>query len=85
MSGGRPRYADPTDSQTSCPYKGTTTAYWSAEIGGRLHEDVAWAYDFPAAAVGAIAGMVAFYNEHVDLVMDGRRLERESAPDRRRR
>ena len=74
-----------TDSQTSCPYKGTTTTYWSAEVGGHEHEDVAWCYDFPVTAVASIAGLVAFYNEKVDLVLDGRRLEPESAPPRSRR
>ena len=38
--------------------------------------DIAWAYDFPTLAVHPIAGLVAFYNERVDITVDGRPLER---------
>jgi uncharacterized protein (DUF427 family) len=37
---------------------------------------VAWAYDFPTAAVLPIAGLIAFYNEKVDVFLDGEPLER---------
>jgi uncharacterized protein (DUF427 family) len=66
----------PTDTVTSCPYKGTTTGYWSAIVDGRAHPDVAWTYDFPTREVLPIAGLVAFYNEKVDLFLDGVQLER---------
>jgi uncharacterized protein (DUF427 family) len=39
-------------------------------------DDVAWSYDFPAAAVLPIAGLVAFLDEAVDVVLDGVRQER---------
>lgn len=68
----------PTDTVTSCPYKGTTSRYWSVEIGGSVHPDLAWAYDFPTRQLLPIAGLVAFYNEKVDLFLDGARLERPS-------
>jgi uncharacterized protein (DUF427 family) len=53
--------------ETQCPYKGTTTGYWSAgdEAG------IAWAYDDPLPAVAPIAGHVAFFNERVDIEIDG--------------
>lgn len=66
--------ASPT--QTPCPYKGRTSAYWSIRIGTELHEDLAWAYDFPTRALTPIAGMVSFYNEKVDIILDGKPLER---------
>ena len=66
----------PTETVTSCPYKGKTSGYWSVRIGDELHEDLAWAYDFPTAALAPIAGLIAFYNEKVDLTVDGERLER---------
>jgi uncharacterized protein (DUF427 family) len=66
----------PSDTVTSCPYKGTTSGYWSALVGGRVHPDVAWAYDFPTREVLPIAGLIAFYNEKVDLFLDGEQLER---------
>jgi uncharacterized protein (DUF427 family) len=65
-----------TDTVTSCPYKGMTSGYWSVRIGGELHPDVAWAYDFPTREVSPIAGLVSFYNEIVDVVLDGELLPR---------
>ena len=66
----------PSDTVTSCPYKGTTTGYWSAVADGRTHPDVAWTYDFPTREVLPIAGLIAFYNEKLDIFLDGERLER---------
>jgi len=65
-----------TDTVTQCPYKGTTTDYWSVRAGGVTHPDLAWSYDFPTRQLLPIAGMVAFYNEKVDHVLDGQPLER---------
>jgi uncharacterized protein (DUF427 family) len=67
-----------TDTVTSCPYKGMTSAYWSIRLGTDTFPDLAWAYDFPTRQLSPIAGMVAFYNEHVDVVVDGERLDRPS-------
>jgi uncharacterized protein (DUF427 family) len=66
----------PTDTVTSCPYKGTTSQYWSVAVGDTVHPDLAWAYDFPTRQLQPIAGLVAFYNEKVDLFLGGQRLER---------
>jgi uncharacterized protein (DUF427 family) len=65
-----------SDTVTSCPYKGTTSAYWSVRVGGELHLDLAWAYDFPTRQLLPIAGLVAFYNEKLDVILDGERLDR---------
>ncbi|MFE4450158.1 DUF427 domain-containing protein [Streptomyces sp. NPDC056796] len=67
-----------SDTVTRCPYKGTTSGYWSFDSGVALHEDIAWAYDFPTIQVNRIAGLVAFYNERVDLYVDGALLPRSS-------
>lgn len=69
-------HLEPSPTETACPYKGRTTAYWSVRLGDTLHEDLAWCYDFPTRQLLPIAGLVAFYNELVDLVVDGVRLER---------
>jgi len=61
--------ASPT--QTLCPYKGVTSGYWSVRVGDTVHPDIAWTYRYPLPPVGAIAGLVAFYNEKVDIVVDG--------------
>ena len=36
----------PTDTHTTCPFKGEAS-YWSAEIGGEVHPDVVWSYESP--------------------------------------
>jgi uncharacterized protein (DUF427 family)/membrane-associated phospholipid phosphatase len=60
----------PTSSQTTCPFKGQAS-YWSAEVGGEVHEDVVWSYESPIPAVAGIAGLMCFYNERVELTVDG--------------
>jgi uncharacterized protein (DUF427 family) len=67
---------EPTDTETACPYKGRTTGYWSARIGDTVHADIAWTYDFPTRQLLPIAGLIAFYNERVDVFLDGTRLDR---------
>ncbi|MCD2188307.1 DUF427 domain-containing protein [Actinomycetospora soli] len=56
----------PSDTVTRCPYKGVTTAWWStADLA-----DVAWTYGAPTAALGAIAGLVAFDDTRVVVEVD---------------
>jgi uncharacterized protein (DUF427 family) len=66
----------PTATVTSCPYKGQTSGYWSVRVGDTTHPDLAWAYDFPTRQLLPITGMIAFYDEKVDVTVDGQRLER---------
>jgi len=66
----------PTGTVTSCPYKGTTSGYWSVRAAGTVHKDLAWAYDFPTRQLLPITGMIAFYNEKVDTFVGGELLER---------
>jgi uncharacterized protein (DUF427 family) len=51
---------------TECPYKGQAS-YYSAFINGALAENVAWSYEAPYPAMEAIAGMLAFYPDKVDV------------------
>jgi len=67
---------EPSDTVSECPYKGRTSAYWSVRIGDALHRDLAWSYEFPTRQLLPIAGLVAFYNEKVDITLDGEPLER---------
>jgi uncharacterized protein (DUF427 family) len=55
---------------TQCPYKGTA-AYWSVDAGGELATDIVWIYRTPLPESQKITGLVAFYNERVDLYVDG--------------
>ncbi|HEX5087609.1 MAG TPA: DUF427 domain-containing protein [Nocardioides sp.] len=65
------RFLRRTDTRTVCPYKGETSDYWTAEVPGRVEVDVAWSYRQPFAALAPIAGLVAFYDDRVDLTVDG--------------
>ncbi len=62
---------EPSGTETSCPYKGTTGRYYGVVAGGEQHQDVAWAYDEPRAEVAGLAGLIAFYTEMLDLTVDG--------------
>ncbi len=73
-------HLEPSPTETACPCKGRTTAYWSARIGDRLHEDLAWSYAFPTRQLLPIAGLVAFYDELVDVFLDGLLQERPVRP-----
>jgi uncharacterized protein (DUF427 family) len=65
-----------TETLTACPYKGETSKYWSVQIGETRYPDLAWSYDFPTRQLSPIAGLIAFYNEKVDITLDGERLTR---------
>ena len=63
-------HLEPSDTITSCPYKGQTSHYWNVCVGDTTYPDLAWAYDFPTRQLLPIAGLVAFYNEKVDIILD---------------
>ena len=65
----------PSDTATSCPYKGTAS-YYHVEANGETFEDYAWYYKFPVEESSRIAGLVSFYNEKVDIYVDGELAER---------
>jgi uncharacterized protein (DUF427 family) len=65
-----------SDTVSACPYKGQTSGYWSVRLGDEVFEDLAWAYDFPTRQLLPIAGLIAFYNEKVDVFVDGVEEER---------
>jgi uncharacterized protein (DUF427 family) len=60
----------PTETTTHCPYKGTAT-YWSVRVGERTYDDLVWMYRTPLPESQKIAGLACFYNEKVDLYVDG--------------
>ncbi|HEY7266997.1 MAG TPA: DUF427 domain-containing protein [Solirubrobacterales bacterium] len=59
-----------TPSATYCPYKGTAE-WWSVRVGGKEYPDLAWSYRMPLPESQKIAGLVAFYDEKVDVYVDG--------------
>lgn len=64
-----------TDLHTECPYKGVAS-YYDVVIDGQRHENVVWWYPFPAEESARVAGHVSFYNEKLDIYLDGELLER---------
>jgi uncharacterized protein (DUF427 family) len=60
----------PTETISRCPYKGTAT-YWTVRTDDALHPDLAWSYPAPLRESAPIAGLVAFYDERVELTVDG--------------
>jgi len=60
----------PSATETHCPYKGTAT-YWTLEVNGRPYQDYVWIYRAPLPESQKVAGLACFYNEKVDLVVDG--------------
>jgi len=60
----------PSATQSHCPYKGTAS-YWSLDTGAGVHQDFVWIYRSPLAESQKIAGLACFYNEKVDLYLDG--------------
>jgi uncharacterized protein (DUF427 family) len=60
---------------SGCAYKGFARC-WTVEVDRDTFEDVVWSYPTPLPENVKIAGLVAFYNEKVDLIVDGERLER---------
>lgn len=65
--------------KTACPYKGWAKHH-HFRAGDKVHEDLAWMYRAPLREVEPIRGRYAFYNERVDLTIDGERLERPKTP-----
>jgi len=59
-----------TETVTHCPYKGEAQA-WSLRLGEQLYENVAWSYPTPLPESQKIAGLIAFYEDKVDVFVDG--------------
>jgi uncharacterized protein (DUF427 family) len=61
---------EPTSTTSRCPYKGSAV-YWTVRTPAGRHADLAWSYPAPVRESVPIAGLVAFYDERVDVVVDG--------------
>ncbi|EGN91912.1 hypothetical protein SERLA73DRAFT_191826 [Serpula lacrymans var. lacrymans S7.3] len=61
----------PSDTTTQCPYKGVAN-YYNVELpNGEVHRDVVWYYRTAQPECGQITGFLAFYDEKVDVWVDG--------------
>jgi uncharacterized protein (DUF427 family) len=68
-----------SDKRTFCAYKGQAS-YWTPVVNGRRLENLAWSYEAPLREAAEVTGLIAFFNERVDLVVDGERWERPRTP-----
>lgn len=64
------KYFSDSDTVTHCPYKGESN-YYSATINGKEYKDILWWYKYPTPESTLITGHVCFYNEKVDVYVDG--------------
>jgi uncharacterized protein (DUF427 family) len=62
----------PTSTTSTCPFKGQAS-YWSVKAAGDVHDDVVWSYEDPIPTAEGIAGLLCFWNERVELTVDGER------------
>lgn len=69
----------PTNSETTCPFKGQAS-YWSVHLDDEVHDDLVWSYESPIPQAEGVKGLLCFYNERVDLVVDGEALARPETP-----
>jgi uncharacterized protein (DUF427 family) len=69
----------PSPTLTFCAYKGQAS-YWSL----RDEADIAWTYHDPLREAAEVTDRIAFFNERVSLVVDGRELDRPITPWSRR-
>jgi uncharacterized protein (DUF427 family) len=63
---------EPTDTATTCPFKGQAS-YWSARVGGETHQDLVWSYETPIPQAEGITGLMSFYPDRVELTVNGER------------
>jgi uncharacterized protein (DUF427 family) len=65
----------PSDKRTFCAYKGH-----ASYLSHRDEPDVAWLYLAPLREAAEVTDRIAFFDERVDMVVDGVRLERPVTP-----
>ncbi|HET7476307.1 MAG TPA: DUF427 domain-containing protein [Dermatophilaceae bacterium] len=69
----------PGTARTTSAYQGHAT-HWTADLGDRELPDIAWSYEHPLSDAVEVGGMVCFYQEKLDLFVEGERVERPVTP-----
>lgn len=69
----------PSETRTSCAYKGEATYYSLNTEAGEV-TDAAWQYEDPLVDAMDVSGLVSFFDERFDLVIDGVMRERPKTP-----
>jgi uncharacterized protein (DUF427 family) len=75
----RQELLEPSGTTTSCPFKGTAR-YWHVRVNGDVRRDLAWSYEQPIPECPRIAGLIAFFDERVDVTIDGEPQARPRTP-----
>jgi uncharacterized protein (DUF427 family) len=70
---------EPTGLTTQCPYKGVAK-YWSATVGDQTLTNVVWSYPDPIRENPKIKGLLCFFNERVDIYVNGELQPRPHTP-----
>ena len=66
---------EPSSKRTACAYKGHATYY---SVDG--HEDLLWTYLEPLHEAAGLTGLISFYDDLVDVYLDGVLRERPDTP-----
>jgi uncharacterized protein (DUF427 family) len=69
----------PSPTRTACAYKGEAS-YWTPDLARDAAGDLAWSYEAPLKEAAPLAGLVAFFNERVDVTVDGELQSRPHTP-----
>ncbi|MFN2497329.1 MAG: DUF427 domain-containing protein [Pseudonocardiaceae bacterium] len=69
----------PSDTVTTCAYKGEA-AYWSLDLDGHTVQDIAWSYPQPLTDAVEVRDLLCFFDERVDVIVDGVPWERPQTP-----
>jgi len=70
---------EPSDTSSACPYKGHAS-YWSVRVGDKLFNDLVWGYPAPIPECPKIENLLSFYNEKLDIYVDGELQPRPTTP-----
>jgi uncharacterized protein (DUF427 family) len=65
----------PSETRTRCAYKGLAS-YYSVRANGDVLEDLVWSYPEPTREAEPLKDLLCFFNEKVDVEVDGELEER---------
>jgi uncharacterized protein (DUF427 family) len=69
----------PSKTRTRCAYKGEAR-YYSVPVGDRVVPDLVWSYERPLIDASQVAGLICFFTERADLILDGQPQPRPWTP-----
>jgi uncharacterized protein (DUF427 family) len=68
-----------SETRTVCAYKGEATYYSITTEGGEV-KDAVWQYEHPLVDAAEVSGLVSFFDERLDVAIDGELRERPTTP-----